>query len=128
MSALPGPLPQLLRRDSQCAIEFTGCVFPGDSGRQFYQSILIEKSAQSGEEFLADVAPRYGHCVGKLERKAFAFGIKVTICVIRKGVDLVVGNSELAAHGSIYVLSKLTTIEKGDAAIDQRSQTRVYQS
>jgi hypothetical protein len=40
-----------------------------------------------------------------------------------KCVDLLVGNSKLAAHGSINVLSKLATIQVSDATIDQPPQT-----
>ena len=120
------PLPQLLRRHAQGAIKFTRCVFPGDRGRQFHQSVLIEKSAQSLKEFIADVSPRNCHSVGEFKRKAFSLSIEVAVRVIRQGVNLGVGNSELAAHGSIYVLSKLATVKEGDAPVDQRSQTCVY--
>jgi hypothetical protein len=52
--------------------------------------------------------------------------IEVTVRVVRQGVNLGIRNSELAAHGSIYVLSKLATVEESNAPVDQRSQTRVY--
>ena len=100
----------MLRWDAQGAIEFTGSVFPGDRSRQLYQCILIVKSAQSREKFVADLATRYCHSVGKLERGAFGFGKQVIVCVVSEAFDLVVGNSQAAAHGSINVLSKLTTV------------------
>ena len=120
------PLPQLLRRHAQSAIELTGGVFPGDRGCQLHQSVLIEKFAQSLKEFIADVASRNCHSVGEFKRKAFRLSVEVTVRVIGDGVNLVVGNSELAAHGSIYVLSKLAAVEKGNAPIEQCAQTRVY--
>ena len=119
-------LPQLLRRYPQGAIKFTRRVFPGDRGRQFHQSVLSEKSAQALEEFITDVASRNCHSVGELKRNAFCLSIEVTVRVVRQGVNLGVRNSELAAHGSIYVLSKLATVEKCNTPVDQRSQTRVY--
>jgi hypothetical protein len=120
------PLPQLLRWHAQSAIKLTGCVFPGDRGRQLHQSVLVEKSAQSFKEFITDVASRNCHSVGEFKRKAFLLSEEVTVCIIRDGVNLIVGNPELAAHGSINVLSKLATVEEGDAPIDQRSQTSIY--
>jgi hypothetical protein len=78
------------------------------------------------KEFIADVAPRYRHGVGKLEREALRFSIEFTAWIVWKRVNLVIGNSELAAHGSIYVLSKLATVEEGDAPVNQGPQTRFY--
>ena len=118
------PLPQLLRRHAQSAIELTRCVFPGDRGRQLHQSIFIEESAQSLKKFITDVMSRDCHGVGEFKRQAFLLSEEVAVRIIFDGFNLVVGNSELAAHGSIYVLSKLATVEEGDAPIDQCSQTR----
>ena len=118
-------LPQLLRGNAQRAIELTRCVFPGDGGRQLHQGVFIEKPAQSLKEFVIDVASRNCHSVGEFKRKSFLLSVEVTVCVIRDGLNLVVGNSELAAHGSINVLSKLATVEEGNAPIDQCSQTWV---
>jgi hypothetical protein len=120
------PLPQLLRRHAQSAIELTRCVFPGNRGRQLHQSVFVEKFPQSLKEFITDVASRNCHRVGEFKRQAFRGTVEITVRVIRDGGYLVVGNSELAAHGSIYVLSKFATVEEGYAPIDQRTQTRVY--
>ena len=118
------PLPQLLRRHAQGAIELTRCVFPGDCGGQLHQSIFIEESAQALKKFITDVMSRDCHGIGEFERQAFLLSKEVAVRIIFDGFNLVVGNSELAAHGSIYILSKLATVEEGDAPIDQCSQTR----
>ena len=118
-------LPQLLRRHAQGAIEFTGCVFPGNRGRQLYQSIFVKNFPQSREKFVANFAAGYRHGVGKLERKAFHIGKEFAVRVVGESVDFFVGNAELAAHGSVYVLSKLAAVEEGDAPIDEGSQTRI---
>ena len=119
------PLPQLLRRHAQGAIEFTRCVFPGDRGRQLHQRVLIEEFAQSLKKFITDVACRDCHSVGEFKHQAFLLSEEVAVRIIFYGFNLVVRNTELAAHGSIYVLSKLAPVEECDAPIDQRSQTRV---
>jgi len=120
------PLPQLLRRHAHSAIELTGCVFPGDRGCQLHQSLLVKKFPQSLKEFITDVASSNCHRVGEFKRKAFRGTVEITVRVVRDGGYLIVGNSKLAAHGSIYVLSKLATVEEGYAPIDQGPQTRVY--
>ena len=119
------PLPQSLGWHAQSAIELTRCVFPGDRGRQLYQSIFIEKFAQTLKKFITDVAPRDCHGVGEFKRQAFLLSEEVAVRIIFDGFNLLARNSELAAHGSIYVLSKLAPVEEGDAPIDQCSQTRV---
>jgi hypothetical protein len=123
MSVLP--LPQLLRRNAQGAIEFTRRVFPGDSGRQLHNLIFSEALSHPREEFICNFAPGYGHSIGILKRQAFSLTIEIARCVIGQRINLVIRNSKLTAHGSINVLSKLAAVKKGDAAIDQRSQFRV---
>ena len=118
-------LPQLLRRDAQCAIEFTGSVFPANSGRQLHQRIFIEALSHPREKFIRNFATGYGHSVGILERHALGFIIEIAIGVIGQRVNFVIRNTELTAHGSVNVLSKLTAVKKGDAAIDQSAQFRI---
>ena len=123
MSVLP--LPQMLRRYAQRAIEFAGRVFPSDSSRQLHQRIFIEALPHSREKFIRNFAPGYRHSIGIFERNAFGFSVEVARCVVVQGINLVIRNSELTAHGSVNVLSKLTAVKKSYAAIDERAQSRI---
>ena len=118
--------PQFLRRDAQRPIEFTGSVLPRDRRRQLDQSIIVIEFAQSREEFFADVLTGDGHRVSELQREPFRFRKQFTVCVIQHCFDLLIGDAEPAAHGSVDVLSKLAAIEERNPTINQCSQTRIY--
>ena len=117
-------LPQLLRWNSQGAIEFTRRVLPGDRRGQLNQRIVIIKLTQARKQFIAYLPTCDCHRVGKLQGEALGLVKQVAARVIQHRVDLVMGNSEAAAHGSVDVLSKLAAIQESHATIDEGTQSR----
>ena len=118
-------LPQLLRRNAQSAIEFTRRILPGDCRGQLNQRIVIIKLTQARKQFIAHFPTSDGHRVGKLQGDALGRVKQIAVRVIQNRVDLVIGNSEAAAHGSVYILSKLAAIQKSDTTIDEGTQSRI---
>ena len=118
-------LPQLLRWNSQGAIEFTRRVLPGDRRGQLNQRIVIIKFTQARKQFIAYFPTSDGHCVGKLQGDPLGPIKQLAVRVIQHRVDLVVGNSEAAAHGSVDVLSKFTAIQESHATINEGTKSRI---
>ena len=102
----------------QGAIELAGGVLPGYEGSQFNDRIFVVQFAQPRKQFIAHVAVCDGHRVGILERDAFRFRVKGIRRVCGQRFDLFIGHSQFAADRSVDVLSKLTTVERSDTAID----------
>ena len=83
-------LPQLLRRHSECPVEFTRSVFPSDRGGQLHDLIVVIVATQPGEKLVVNVIVRNRHSIGELERSAFRIGIQRAARVIVQRVDLLI--------------------------------------
>ena len=57
--------------------------------------------------------------VGVLEGNPFGGGEMRGFCIGFEREDFFIGDAQGAAHGSVDVLSKYATVERGDAAVDQ---------
>ena len=113
------PLPELLGRDSQRAVEFAGGVFPGDCHGQLDDLVVVVVLLQLGEEGVVDILIAQRDRVGVLEGNPFGGGEMRGFCIGFEREDFFVGDAQSAAHGSVDVLSKDATVERGDAAVDQ---------
>lgn len=81
-------LPQVLRRHSECPVEFTRRVFPSDRGGQLHDLIVIIVATQPGEKLVVNVIVRNRHSIGELERGAFRIGVQRAARVMVQRVDL----------------------------------------
>ena len=110
ISSLSGSLPELLRRYAQGAIEFTRRVFPGNGRSQFHYFIFVVARTKPRKKIIADVASGYGHAVSILKRDSFGHLEEFAGRVVFECFNFCIGNTQLAAHGSVYVLSKLAAV------------------
>ena len=78
------------------------------------------------KKLIAYFATGNGHTVGVFKSYAFSLGIESAGRIFGEVINLLVGDSQLAANGSVDVLSKLTVIERSHATVKQRSQTGLY--
>jgi ABC-type nitrate/sulfonate/bicarbonate transport system substrate-binding protein len=74
-------------------------------------------SAYPPEELVADVAAGDGHGVGVFERGFLEIVEERAQRIIAEGEDLLVADTEFAAHGSVGVLSKFASVQAGDPAV-----------
>jgi len=74
---------------------------------------------QSGKQIVVYILGGEGDGVCIFECDSLGLRVKLARGVVGKGFDLLSGDSELAAHGSVDVLSKLTPIERGHTTIQQ---------
>ncbi len=79
-------------------------------------------TTQSLEKIVVDVVAGDRHAICKFERQAFSLCVQRVSCIIVKRVNLLFRNSQAAADRSVYVLSKLATVEESYSAVDQRFQ------
>lgn len=121
-------LPEPLRGYSEGAVEFARRVLPRDDFGQLHDCVVRVVLAQPREEFVRDFAARYCHRVGVSERDPLGLGVERARLVFVERVDLLVGDSQLAADRSVYVLSKLAAVVPRDASVDERPQARVCQT
>src|SRR5260221_12073511 len=118
-SGLIFALPELLGGNAQCPIKFARRVFPGDDLGQFDERVLVIELAQAGKEGIADLASGNGHGIGILQRDALDVAIEWTRGVIGQGENLLIRETQTAAHGSIEILSKRAAVEPGNPPVDQ---------
>ena len=85
-------------------------------------------ATQPREELVGGIASRDGHGVPVLQRHPLRFGVEGARRVLREGQDLLGGEPQLAADGSVDVLSELTTIEAGHPPVQQRHEAPVEQA
>jgi hypothetical protein len=107
--------PEALRRNSECPVETRRSVFPCDGHRKFSDSVIIEMLLQACEQLVVDVTCR--HRVGIFQRDFLGIAEKLTFRIVVEGVDFVCRSAMSAAHGSIHVLSELTTVPPCDPSI-----------
>src|SRR5437667_407375 len=127
-SGLIFALPELLGGNAQCSIEFARRVFPGDDLGQFDERVLVIELAQAGEEGIADLTSGNGHGISILQRDALDFAIEWTRGVIGQSENLLIRETQTAAHGSIDILSKLAAVKPGNPPVDQSLQFFINQS
>lgn len=120
--------PQPLRRHPQRPVELAGGVFPGDGGGQLDDRIVVVVGAEAGEESVVDVAVAEGDGVGVGEGGALGLVVERARRVVGEGIDFLVRNTQLAADGSVEVLSELAPVVRRDATIDDRDEFRVEQT
>jgi hypothetical protein len=124
----PLAFPQLLRGNSQLAIELAGSILPGDDLREFHYGIVVIVLAQTAEKLVAHVTAGNCHAVGIFKRGALNFVVKRTGLIVGQVENLLRRDAELATDGRVDILSKLATIETRYAAIDESLQFWINQS
>jgi len=83
---------------------------------------------QAGEEVVVDVAVGAGDGVGVGEGEALLLGEERTRGVAVEGEQLLVRDAQVAADGSVDVLSELAAVEGGDPPVDEGDEAGVEEA
>src|SRR5439155_9765476 len=105
--------------------EFGGSVLPGDDRRQLDEGVVVVVAAESAEQLVRHLASGDGHRVRVLQGEPLGLVVPGTGPVLGEAVDLLRGHAELAAHGSVDVLSELAAVQGGDAAVHESGEATV---
>src|SRR3712207_688771 len=66
-----------------------------------------------------------GHALGVLQSRALLLVVEGTRGVLLQGEYLLVGDSQLTAHGSVQILSELAAVYGRDPPVDERDEPAV---
>jgi hypothetical protein len=107
----------LLARDTKRSVEACRGILPGDEHRELDQLVLVEVLSDLFEKIIVDISG--GHCLGVVERGECPIIEQPPIEGSFHGdrIELFVAPPLCAADRSIEVLSKLTTDQRRDAAV-----------
>jgi hypothetical protein len=120
-----GRLPEPRGGHAERPAEARARVLPRDQHRELRDLLLVVVLAHPREQRIVDVARGVRHRVGVLERHALGRVEERALRVVVQRVQLLRRDPELAAYGSIDVLSELAAVPPRDAAVDQPLELRV---
>ena len=91
-------------------------------GRVLSASDLVADPARTGRVY---VLTRDGHAIGVLQSHALLLIVQGARGVLVQREYLLVGNAQLAAHGSVYVLSEFAAVYGSDPPVDEGDELGV---
>ena len=117
--------PQVLRRYAQGPVELARRVLPGYGSSELHQGVLFKDEAQAREEIVVHVLVGNGHALGVLQGHALLLLVQRARGVLVHGEYLLVGNPQVAAHGSVYVLSEFAAVYGSDSPVNEGDEPGV---